>query len=344
MSICHSIQAHSIGTFNLNAYIALAGTSRRLCYCMMIPLLRVTSSAVVGRVRPRAVVAAVVRRCVDTGAAAASSSTASPPAPPLSADPRYVDSAAAPASFPLSSALVYPEAVSEREADAVVQDIQLRMKRRRYEKGHWDAVITHHKEIEMPLPSEVSIGGGGGGGTHPLSDVSVAAINRIRHQLGEKHFGPGGPGQEGRTKDRLPIQWIPCHGIDLKKEGQLTAHVDSVRYSGLIVAGLSLLSSSIMRLRPAAEYNNNTDDGTAGKQHLYGPKASEAPDDGHVDLYLPPRSLYVLSGVSRYEYTHELLPDGSAFEMLSSGGATNTIAVPRDRRISVIFRDAKEEY
>ena len=345
--ICHSIQAHSIQPERIPCLhdIALAGTSRRLCYCMMIALLRVTSSAVAGRVRPRAVVAAVVRRCVDTGAAAASSSTASPPAPPLSTDPRYVDSAAAPASFPLSSALVYPEAVSEREADAVVQDIQLRMKRRRYEKGHWDAVITHHKEIEMPLPSEVSIGGGGGGGTHPLSDVSVAAINRIRHQLGEKHFGPGGPGQEGRTKDRLPIQWIPCHGIDLKKEGQLTAHVDSVRYSGLIVAGLSLLSSSIMRLRPAAEYNNNTDDGTAGKQHLYGPKASEAPDDGHVDLYLPPRSLYVLSGVSRYEYTHELLPDGSAFEMLSSaGGAADTIAVPvpRDRRISVIFRDAKE--
>jgi len=302
----------------------------------MIPLLRVTSSAVAGRVRPRAVVAAVVRRCVDTGAAAALSSTASPPAPPLSADPRYVDSAAAPAGFPLSSAVVYPEAVSERETDALVQDIQLRMKRRRYEKGHWDAVITHHKEIEMPLPSEVSIGGGGGG-AHSLSDLSVAAINRIRHQLEEKYFGP-----EGRTKDRLPIQWIPCHGIDLKKEGQLTAHVDSVRYSGLIVAGLSLLSSSIMRLRPAAEYNNN-DDGTAGKQHLYEPKASEAQDDRHVDLYLPPRSLYVLSGVSRYEYTHELLPDGSAFEMLSSaGGAADTIAVPRDRRISVIFRDAKE--
>ena len=142
--------------------------------------MRVTSSAVAGRVRPRAVVAAVVRRCVDTGAAAASSSTASPPAPPLPADPRYVDSAAAPASFPLSSALVYPEAVSEREADALVQDIQLRMKRRRYEKGHWDAVIKHYKEIEMPLPSEVSISGGESGGPHSLSDLSVAAINRIR--------------------------------------------------------------------------------------------------------------------------------------------------------------------
>lgn len=316
----------------------------------MIPLLRATSSAVAGRVRPRSV-AAVVSCCLDTGAgaaAAASSSTASsPPAPPLTADPRYVDSAAAPASFPLSSAVVYPDAISECEADALVQDIQLRMKRRRYEKGHWDAAINNYKEIELPLPSELTIGGGGiggGGGQHSLSDLSVAAINRIRHELEEKHFGPDGArDQEERTKDRLPIQWIPCHGIDLKKEGQLTAHVDSVRYSGLIVAGLSLVSSSIMRLRPAAEYNNN-DDGT-GKQHLYEPKASEAPDDGHVDLYLPPRSLYVLSGVSRYIMTHELLPDGSEFEMLSSsGGATNTIAVPRDRRISVIFRDAKEEY
>ncbi len=292
----------------------------------MIPLLRVASSAVAGRVRPRAV-AAVASCCVDTGAAAASSSTASPPASPLSADPRYVDSATAPISFALSSAVVYPEAVSEGEADALVQDIQLRMKRRRYEKGHWDSVITLHKEIEVPLPSEVSIGGGGGG-QHSLSDLSVAAINRIRNQLEENHFGPDGArDQEGRAKDRLPIQWIPCHAIDLKKEGQLTAHVDSVRYSGLIVAGLSLVTSSIMRLRPAAEYNNNDDGTSKQQQNLYEPKPIEAPDDGHVDLYLPPRSLYVLSGVSRYEYTHELLPDGSEFEMLSSSsdGAANTL-------------------
>jgi alkylated DNA repair protein alkB family protein 7 len=53
-----------------------------------------------------------------------------------------------------------------------------------------------------------------------------------------------------------------------------------------------------------------------------------------VDLFLPPLSLYVLSGPSRYSYTHELLPTGDTF-----GG----VAVERDHRLSVIFRDAKVE-
>lgn len=318
----------------------------------MIHLLRVTSNFVI-RVRPRARPAAHACTCTQKAATASAicRSISSPSL--LSADPRYVDSTAAPANFSPSSAVVYPEVISEDEADALVQDIQNRMRRRRYEKGHWDAVITQYKEVELPLPTESSVGGGG---PQPLSDLSVAAIQRIRNQLERNHFGPNGSkDQEGRTKDQLPIQWIPCHGIDLKKDGKLTAHVDSVRYSGLIVAGLSLLSSSIMRLRPAAEYSSDTtgsDDGTEkskqqSQQHLYEPKPTESPGDVHVDLYLPPRSLYVLSGVSRYEYTHELLDDGSVFELQSGDAAgavdENGIPVARDRRISVIFRDAKED-
>ena len=316
----------------------------------MIHLLRATSNSLV-RVRPRPAAHActICRLPTRISAHRCHRSNSSPSL--LSADPRYVDSTAAPANFSPSSAVVYPEAISQEEADALAQDIQLRMRRRRYEKGHWDAVITMYKEVELPLPTESSIGGGD---PQPLSDLSVAAIQRIRKQLERNHFGPdGSKDQEGRSKDQLPIQWIACHSIDLKKDGKLTAHVDSVRYSGLIVAGLSLISSSIMRLRPAAEYSTDmtdSDDGTEkeqqSQQHLYEPKPTDATDDGHVDLYLPPRSLYVLSGVSRYEYTHEILDDGSVFEMQdgdSAGADENTIRVTRDRRISVIFRDAKED-
>ena len=320
----------------------------------MIHLLRATlNSAIRVRPRPAAHACTLCRLQTRIGIPVHRSNFTTPSL--LSADPRYVDSTAAPANFSPSSAVVYPEVISRDEADALVQDIQNRMRRRRYEKGHWDAVITMYKEVELPLPTESSIGGAGG--PRPLSDLSVTAIQRIRNQLERNHFGPdGAKDQEGRTKDQLPIQWIPCHGIDLKKDGKLTAHVDSVRYSGLIVAGLSLLSSSIMRLRPAAEYSSSTDttggdDGTEKKQqsqqHLYEPKPTEAPDDGHVDFYLPPRSLYVLSGVSRYEYTHELLDDGSVFGLQSGDAAgaddENVIRVARDRRISVIFRDAKED-
>jgi len=267
----------------------------------------------------------------------------------LTASPNLVDSAHAPLTYCPTSTAVYENAVTQEEAASLVHDIESRMKRRRYEKGHWDAVITQYKEVELPLPSESS----SSAALAPLSDPSIRAIERLRRQLELQHFGSNGAAadQDGRTKDK--VSWISCHGIDLKKEGQLTAHVDSVRYSGLIVAGLSLLSSSIMRLRPAAEMHDNSgrkssagdgQNSEGDNKSLYEPKPTEATDDGHVDLYLPPLSLYVLSGVSRYQYTHELLPCGSEFvlEDGSNGDEKRSISVVRDRRISVIFRDAKE--
>jgi alkylated DNA repair protein alkB homolog 7 len=116
------------------------------------------------------------------------------------------------------------------------------------------------------------------------------------------------------------ITWLPCHAIDLKQDGELKAHIDSVRFSGGMVAGVSLLSSSIMRLRPGAD-------------------AGRDPNEGFVDLLLPPLSLYVLTGVSRYQYAHELLPTGSTFTA-HDGTMTD---VERLHRLSIIFRDAKKE-
>jgi alkylated DNA repair protein alkB family protein 7 len=131
-----------------------------------------------------------------------------------------------------------------------------------------------------------------------LSMESQSVLDRIREQLLQCHF------DDDRKKQ---VTWLPCHAIDLHPEGALNAHVDSVRFSGDIVGGLSLLSPSIMRLKPEGE-------------------------SGHVDMFLPPLSLYVISGPSRYSYTHELLPSGETF-----GG----VAVERDHRLSVMFRDAK---
>jgi hypothetical protein len=81
-----------------------------------------------------------------------------------------------------------------------------------------------------------------------------------------------------------------------------------------------------MRLTPALpEEVESTNKEESGK---------DIQDLHFVDLLLPPRSLYVLSGDSRYYYTHELLPAGSSF------GANNIVT--RGRRLSIIFRDAKE--
>ena len=187
---------------------------------------------------------------------------------------------------------------------------------RRYEKGHWDAVITDYKEIELP--------------SFDMEDNVSKIIDRTRRFLLETHL------------DRDDT-FLPPHAIDLKADGGLHAHVDSVRFSGGMVAGISLLSSSIMRLKPSPD-GLPTADGTAETRTQA--KDNSGPDNGEnvqdnvwVDLLLPPLSLYVLTGVCRYRYSHELLESGQTFEMQ---GSNETTVVDRERRISVIFRDAKK--
>lgn len=167
--------------------------------------------------------------------------------------------------------------------------------RRRYEQGHWDAVIQKYREIEL-LDEE--------------SDSLKPFLQPIRELLESNHSRPESF-LDSNASLYFSGSWLPCHAIDLHPSGALNAHVDSVRYSGNLVAGLSLLSESIMRLKPSDEAAS-----------------------GYIDLFLPTRSLYVLSGVSRYSYTHELLSSGSLFR--------SATPVHRDRRFSIIFRDAKD--
>jgi alkylated DNA repair protein alkB family protein 7 len=211
---------------------------------------------------------------------------------------------------------------------------------RRYEQGHWDAVITKYKEVEL---HDDSLPNSGDDDDH--DDTAVPRIiERIRRHLAERHL---------HHLER--IQWLPCHAIDLKKDGELNPHVDSVRFSGDLVAGLSLLSPSIMRLVPdpdsyddgdnEQEEEKEVDDGdkgsTATGRNDRGQRAASSRsgrEQGHVDLFLPPQSLYALTGVARYKYSHQILPDSSTFTSPTDG---RKIVVQRDHRLSVIFRDAK---
>lgn len=197
----------------------------------------------------------------------------------------------APHDFDPLSVAVYDSFISDIEGESLVQDINSKMRRRRYDKGHWDAVITDFKEIEIGVEDE-------------LRELSRSTLDKTRAHLLEFHL------EEDAT-------FLPVHFIDYKKEALLKPHVDSVRFSGGLVAGISLESSAIMRLRPSAELGRD-------------------PEEGFVDLLLPPLSLYALTGVCRYQYTHELLPSGSIFE--SDEGISTVIE--RKERLSAIFRDA----
>jgi alkylated DNA repair protein alkB homolog 7 len=219
---------------------------------------------------------------------------------------------------------------------------------RRYERGHWDAVITDYKEVELEDASLEE---------PDTNTVSIPdLLQRIRDHLGRYHLSHKLQGDDNNSGT---LAWLPCHGIDLKMGAELNAHVDSIKFSGDLVAGLSLLTPSIMRLRPAPPdvATEEEDEEEDRKEYTRSKAAASATnDEGCVDLYLPPRSLYALTGVCRYRYTHELLPSGSTFLLQQSavplgttttaaangdGNDANVVVVERGHRLSIIFRDAK---
>ena len=158
-------------------------------------------------------------------------------------------------------------------------------------------------------------------------------LQPIRQCIEERHGSSSNTTDPENVDSSLNFSgtWLPCHAIDLHQDGDLNAHVDSVRFSGNLVAGLSLLSDAIMRLKPSVcDSSSSLNDNLEGASSNNTMESSE-----YIDLLLPRRSLYVLSGMSRYGFSHELLPSGSIFH-------GTTTPIQRDRRISIIFRDAKK--
>ena len=65
-------------------------------------------------------------------------------------DASLVDDSNAPLGWTTSCAVVYKDVITDEEAEAISNEIlSNRMRRRRYEKGHWDSVITKFREIEL---------------------------------------------------------------------------------------------------------------------------------------------------------------------------------------------------
>lgn len=110
--------------------------------------------------------------------------------------------------------------------------------------------------------------------------------------------------QSNQNKTIRPLESV--HVLDLAADGCIKPHVDAVRFCGPIIAGLSLGSDCVMRFA------------RSGKTEEY------------VDVLLPCRSLYVMSGYSRYECTHEIFgPDESKFK---------NKPIRKSRRVSLMAR------
>ncbi|XP_076168273.1 alpha-ketoglutarate-dependent dioxygenase alkB homolog 7, mitochondrial [Ptiloglossa arizonensis] len=171
--------------------------------------------------------------------------------------------------------LIVPNFINVKEENSLIEEVDPYMKRLRYEQAHWDDAIHMYRETERVQWNE----------------NNIKIINRIR----EKAF----------SKEMSQLALV--HILDLAPEGWIKPHVDSIKFCGEVIAGLSLLSDSVMRLT------------MIGNEATY-----------KHDFLLPQRSLYIMSGIARYNCKHEILKnEESYFEGQH---------IPKTRRISIICR------
>ena len=231
-------------------------------------------------------------------------------------------------SAALSSITVFPEIINNEEASILLSRCEQSFKRKRYIKDHWDGVISYYRETEI-LESDWN--------NIECTKILERIKNGIRNFFSEnaeilKKYDKYFEEQESEHKtldtpyksnDTTMVEFRPIHVLDLHSKGYISPHVDSVRHGGKSVCGVSLLSPSVMRLNQSVPEEYNLGESNKGRD--------EDINTHKIDLYLPPNSLYILSGPTRFEYTHEILKDEESF--------FRGKVVPRDRRISLIFRD-----
>ncbi|CAG8502832.1 14387_t:CDS:2 [Cetraspora pellucida] len=107
------------------------------------------------------------------------------------------------------------------------------------------------------------------------------------------------------------IEWLPVHILDLSEIGGIKPHVDNVEYSGSIVAGICLMSPTVMIFHHKDDKSCN------------------------FSVLLEPGCLYIQRDKIRFNFTHEIPQDPAQHEFKGQ-------IVPKGRRISLMFRDAKK--
>uniref|UniRef100_A0A183BJ02 N-alpha-acetyltransferase 40 n=1 Tax=Globodera pallida TaxID=36090 RepID=A0A183BJ02_GLOPA len=106
-----------------------------------------------------------------------------------------------------------------KEEHQLLAEIYPHMKRMRWEDEHWDGQIRLYREREQLMES--------------WQPENQALIKRIWHTSFPPPFKPS------------PY----VHILDLHQDGFIRAHLDKPRYCGRVISGLSLLSTSVMRMR-----------------------------------------------------------------------------------------------
>ena len=170
--------------------------------------------------------------------------------------------------------LLVEDFITEQEEQDLFNEVQPYLRKLRYEYDHWDNAIHGFRETER----------------QKWTGSNEQTISRIR--------------SFAFSEKAQHLQHV--HVLDLSKDGYIKPHVDSVRFCGSTIAGVSLLSPCVFKL-------------------------VHTKDDASYALCLVKRrSLYIMRDVIRYDYMHEVLANEHSI--------FNGEPVEKDRRISIICR------
>jgi len=189
---------------------------------------------------------------------------------------------------------VLPNFISDAEHDSLLKDANSFLAKKPFLNDHFDGVITGYREGLMNLSKE-----------GPQND-NLVELSKLSKRV-YSHF----------PKTSSPLM-PSVHFIELQKNGSIGKHVDSIKFSGSVVAGISLQSDCVMHLYPV-------NIGSDGGENIHSFPL--------VDVYIPKKSLYIMSDEARYHWAHSI-PSGEPTFLTKS--------VPRERRVSMIFRNVLE--
>lgn len=204
----------------------------------------------------------------------------------------------------LRDMILIEDFISEEEEEHLFAETKKTMKRMRYQYDHWDDAIHGYREMEKTdwWPENEKI------------------FERVRSRAFVANVLPH------------------VHILDLAADGIIKPHVDSSRYCGTTIAGLSLLTDCIMRLKRVDEnqykQSREGEDGSQGlsrtPQQQRSDKQNKSQFSYFADVLLKRRSLYIMKDSARYKFSHEVLASKAEFK----GNQ-----VIKDRRISIICRN-----
>ncbi|CAH8530015.1 unnamed protein product [Schistosoma turkestanicum] len=184
--------------------------------------------------------------------------------------------------------ILKPDFVTEEEELGLIDELDSVLCKRKYQTQHWDYAIKNFRELER----------------RNWHTRNQPVIDRLKTFTAKSSECLTTVTKEANVSDSDQLVLPLIHVLDLAENGEIMAHVDSVKFCGQSIAVLSLLDHSILRLSvaPHSEVIGIPQDQYNHLHTLHLPAIGS-----WIDIYIPRRSVYLLCGALRYLMTHAIL-------------------------------------